>query len=723
MFNVISLKNNYSTGYNEPIEFFTEMLLEASYFDLGLGYFSSSAIRSLSAGFAVFISSGGRMRVLINDVLSVQDKTAILNGLNNEEIDFESRILNNIKELKNTLSHENELFFKCFSYLISVDRIQFVATTSAKGGLSHDKYGIFTDRENNKVAFIGSANFSKSALELNSETITVFSSLRDSDRVKEYEFLFNESWNNDTPHIRHISIESVKTFIVENFTTPSLEELISLSISLRTTSNFGNRFSDDLLNRIRTKESGPRFPFAHERDIQVLAYTSWLANNYKGIFAMATGTGKTVTALNCVLKLFLVEGYYKVIVVVPTVTLAFQWEEEARKFNFTNLCSTSTSKDWKDILARYTTFSHIEQNRDFFLITTYATFVKENLQKFVKQVKGIEDFIFIADEAHNLGSPISLSVMPFNINRRIGLSATPERIYDDYGSNQLYGFFNSYPPVYTYRYTLREAIENDILCHYEYFPLFVELRENEMKEYIKITNQLRKFIDSNTGNYKKEAEALLLKRKRIIHKAENKKNAVFQLLMDFKLGNKLNYTFVFVPEGFEPDYSIHDIYNCDPNDIRIIDEYSKIFSFHGYKYHKFYGGIKNQDEILESFSSGDIDVILAMKCLDEGIDIPRAENAIFCSSTGNPRQFIQRRGRVLRKCEGKMIARIWDLVVVPPKVQKEYSSIERNLFVGELKRILDFASMADNRFDIIWKAKILTLCQTFNIDISEFNLN
>ena len=152
----VKFLNSYSSGYVEPKEFFTEALIESSAFDLGLGFFSSSGIRSLAYGFAVFIANNGKMRVIINDILSDDDKRAILLGQSQMISDkLCERIIKDIEKMKETFSKADDLFFRCFSYLISVKRIEFVATLSAHGGLAHDKYGIFTDSRGNKVAFIG----------------------------------------------------------------------------------------------------------------------------------------------------------------------------------------------------------------------------------------------------------------------------------------------------------------------------------------------------------------------------------------------------------------------------------------------------------------------------------------------------------------------------------------------------------------------------------------
>lgn len=629
-----------------------------------------------------------------------------------------------ISYLIETLSKEDEQFFRCLSYLISVDRIKFLATISTKGGLGHDKYGIFKDEKGNKVAFIGSANFSQSALELNGETITVFTSPNDDNRIAEYQTLFDQSWENDTPHLIHIPIEHVKTFIREKFPEAPLTNLIEEGINLRESIGMDNDvpqkyykpISKRILDKIELKEQEPRFPFPEERKIQIDAYNAWIGNGKKGMFAMATGSGKTVTALNCIRKQYKENGYYKAIIVVPTQALAIQWEHEAKSFNFQNIVSTHSDKDWKDVLSRYITRSILDSTKSIILITTYATFNRNDIQSFLKKVRGSETFIYVADEAHNIGSQNSLKHLPEMINWRIGLSATPERIYDDLGTEKLYEFFDSKPPKYTYRYTMKQAIEEGILCHYDYYPIFIELTSSEMEEYERISDQLRKYIDADTGKYKLNAERLLLKRKRIIHKAENKKIAISDLLEELKQKQKLDYTFVFVPEGYEPDYSINDSYNIDQDDIHIIDEYAQMFKEHGYSYHKYISGLDDAPSILQNFADGDIQILLSMKCLDEGVDIPRAEHAIFCSSTGNPRQFVQRRGRVLRKCKGKEKARIWDLIVTPPNILDESNKIERNLFFNEVKRIVNFAALADNQIDILY-GNLLAYCETLKINL------
>src|SRR5690606_20423281 len=179
-----------------------------------------------------------------------------------------------------------------------------------------------------------------------------------------------------------------------------------------------------------------------------------------------------------------------------------------------------------------------------------------------------------------------------------------------------------------------------------------------------------------------------------------------------------DFTFVFVPEGYEPDYAEIDAYQVQDEDIHIIDEYAQMFKEQGYSYHKYISGLEDGQKVLTNFANGDIQILLSMKCLDEGIDIPRAEHAIFCSSTGNPRQFVQRRGRVLRRSKEKEKATIWDLIVIPPETDNDSSTVERNMFTSEVKRVVNFAALADNQIDILY-GDLKPLCEQLGINLFE----
>ena len=430
---------------------------------------------------------------------------------------------------------------------------------------------------------------------------------------------------------------------------------------------------------------------------------------------MATGTGKTLTSLNCLLNIWKKFHFYKAIILVPTITLVDQWEEECKKFNFSHITKVSSKNPkWKDELDSVKTKESIKMNGEepsFIIIATYASFARENIFRELVDFSRntTRQILLIADEAHNMGAGRILDRLGgVKFARRIGLSATPERQFDDSGNKAIMDFFGC-DENYTFEFGMQEAIDKGYLCRYNYFPHIVHLNDAEMSEYMRISLQLAKFFNQEKESFPKGDDILmklLLKRKRIVHKATEKER-IFQQIIQQRYEEKgnLKYTLVYVPEGARPDDETSDVFDSsetvkdDDYSDNLIDTYTKIV--HDVSktttVKKFISGIKERKEILDKYASGEIEVLTSMKCLDEGVDVPRSEMAIFCASTGNPRQFIQRRGRILRKHPDKHMAIIHDLVVAPEisSAQENYN-MERSLIRSELKRVRDFAVLSEN---------------------------
>lgn len=729
----------YKSGSRwEPIAFFSECLQNATHFDLMLGFFSSSAIAILSDSFASFIYNGGNMRLIINDILTVQDKEAMSKASLDKYVLPEFDI-NNLAKLKNVLSNQDKHFFECLSWLYRHNRIE-VKIVSPKGsnGISHTKCGIFSDGIN-KVAFNGSCNFTRTALISNIEDITAscdWDGPTTSARVSEVEEDFINTFEEKNDALNYLKVDNVRTQIVNNFDKKELSELLKDEYDLLSEKSVNNEIRPEIKNilarateRVKQKiesieakanslkeDEIPHFPYTNgPRDYQMLAFENWKANKQKGLFAMATGTGKTITSLNCLLEIYKRCGYYKSIILVPTITLVNQWEIECKKFNFLNIIKVcSKNPRWRDKIDSIITKERI-QGKDnkvsYVIISTYASFVKkevfDSLTVFPKT-----KLLLIADEAHNMGAKRIMELMngiPYL--RRIGLSATPQRQYAEDINKTVFNFFGV-DDKFTYEYNMQEAINNKVLCKYYYYPHLVKLTNAEMDEYIDISLKLAKFFNNDKFDDSNEIlTALLLKRKRIIHKAVNKLEVFKSIINErFKEKGDLKYTLVYVPEGIKPDTEDADIY--DTNDEILNDEFSenlidiytgaiKDLNSH-ITVRKFTAESKDRDLMLNQFSDGEIQVLTSMKCLDEGVDVPRSELAIFCASTGNPRQFIQRRGRILRKHEDKHMAIIHDLVVVPEvNTQSDSYEMEKKLLRNELLRVREFSMMSENSDDTI----------------------
>ena len=700
-----------------PERFFNDGLKNSCEFDLQLGYFSSAAISVLAEGFATFISNGGRMRLIINQIVSKLDKDAINKGVNGGFIDCFD--LTDFDVLYKTFDEYQKQFFDCLAFLIYNKRIDIrIIRPRNRKGIAHTKSGQFRDGDS-ITSFTGSANFTISGLFNNLEEIKIDRS--DSvdcmvrSRIESQRMEFNSIMNYNKRNVEYLSPDKLETAISSSFGDKDIEELLDVEEKLRMlkAENHAKTILDeDTYVHDDINYSAPCFPYSSgPRDYQKKAFENWKNNGQCGLFAMATGTGKTITSLNCLLEIYKRKGYYKAIILVPTQTLVEQWTEECYKFNFRKIyklySKNSRRKSEIEPLLMREDFCSTNLNSSFIIISTYASFVRDDIFNILTAFKKNQTLL-ISDEAHNMGAKRILDKIDgIKYIRRIGLSATPDRQYDDTANKKLKDFFGC-QNGYTFEYSMREAIDNNVLCRYYYYPHVVCLDFDEMAEYVKISLQLAKYFNYNDATFSKQDDilmALLLKRKRIIHKARNKE-CIFQEILKKRYAEKgnLKYTLVYVPEGNKPD-NTSDLFDC--NDVieddaisqHLIDRYTKIVRdiSQTTTVCEFTSTLKERDRILHDFANGNLEVLTSMKCLDEGVDVPRSEMAIFCASTGNPRQFIQRRGRILRKHNDKPYAIIHDLIVTPRiSPSLESYKMERRLLEMEMKRVRDFASLSEN---------------------------
>lgn len=708
-----SIDRDYKTGSeNEPLQFYLDGLANSNEFSLLLGYFSSSAINLLSVGFATFISKGGKMRMVINHLLSAKDKEAISRVEDNPN-EIKVFDLTDIVSLGRVLDEYDTHFFECLAYLIAEKRIEIKVIKPKNGkGIAHYKSGVFSDGQD-YVGYKASCNFTLYGLSENLEELEAFLSWengRSNKLIKKQLKLIDDYFAEKDEDVEYIPVGNIEVVLKDKFGKKDINELLVQEEQLLRKKQ--SLISNPKLKKIITKlfseieliRRTPRFPYSEgPREYQIIAYNSWVANNYKGIFAMATGTGKTITSLNCLLNEYKKTGIYRAIITVPTTALVEQWKKECAKFNFKNVITVSSKENWDTNLAFFNTASKLIDT-SYIVIVTYASLPRPKFQSYFTQLP--KDTILIADETHNLGSQGLLRLLPnIHLEKRIGLSATPHRKFDDAGNQSIQEFFNDEPP-YIVSYSMEEALNIGWLCKYTYYPHIIRLTDQEMERYKELSLQLLRMgmFDNSTGEFKStpQIEMKLLERKRIIHKAANKLEAFKAILRsEFDKRKNLKYTLVYVPEGIESNFDETD-YSVETDDEnRLINEYTKAVSQtdDSVMVKQFTANSANREEILKNFEESKIHALTSMKCLDEGVDVPRSELAIFCASTGNPRQFIQRRGRVLRLHKDKIHATIHDLVVVPEVSDESTFEMEKGLVKKELERVVDFANLAMNKTD------------------------
>lgn len=699
--------------FNSPEKFFNDCLENSKEFDLQLGYFSSATISVLADGFATFISNGGRMRLVINHIVSDDDKQAISKGINGGVINCFD--LTNFETLRQTFDEYQQQFFECLAFLIYNKRIDIrIIRPRNKKGIAHTKSGQFRDGDST-TSFTGSANFTISGLFNNLEEIKIDRSdsidMMVQKRIASQREEFDSIMDGRKKNVEYLSPDDLVSAIVSNYGDKDIEELLDVEAKLR-------RIKKERAIRKRQEtqwmacedyEVGPRFPYDSPFPYQVEALEKWKSNGYKGLFNMATGTGKTITSLNCLLSLYDEAGYYKAIILVPTIPLLDQWEKECRRFCFTKIYKVSSRCDWKTNITRLSRAELLYPDRNsFIIISTYASFIREATYSRLSEFS--LDTLLIADEAHNMGSPSCLKLLSqIPYIKRIGLSATPERQFDEIGNRAICDFFGCPLNSYTFSFSMKDAIENDYLCHYRYYPYIVELNDEEMDAYRDLSAKIAKFYNPEDDNFKSNQvlTSLLLKRKRIIHKACNKMGVFRQIVLElYRQRHNLQYLLVYVPEGVDErdqEFFFASEYDVDAEleqeQISLINQYTHVVASvdEHMTVEQVTSKSQNREQILQRFASGETQVLTAMKCLDEGVDIPRTEMAIFCASTGNPRQFVQRRGRILRIHKDKPLAYVYDLVVVP-KTEKDspYFNMERSMLKKELERVIDFSALSIN---------------------------
>lgn len=703
-----------------PLEFYEETFPIAQKIDLLLGYFSSNAIRVLSKSFAEFVFNGGKMRIITNHVYSLMDyENLILNPKLSDE-DKYIDIFQDISEIEKNLGEHGLHFFDCLKYLLKTKKLELLPVKFNEVDLAHCKTMTLYDGSD-YITTDGSINFTLSALLKNSESFQVetpWNGAVSIKRIEDAKTNFDKIFNRKHPAYSYINKEKIEVVINVIGRDKDVKDLLDDSLKLENTD-----YSEKIRRVLGKKEkrftakielilNTPKFPFPQgPRDYQKEAFKAWVKNNYSGVFAMATGTGKTITSLNCLLNIYNKEQSYRAIILVPSIALLNQWESEVNSFNFRKILKVGGGNNWEKDLANYSSNFSWGLKTDLVIISTYGSFVLDRFQNLFKKIQ--EDFLLIADEAHNMGANnIKSKLSGLNVHRKIGLSATPKRIYDPEGTLAIDKFFNDAPP-YTYEFGMEKALDFGFLTGYKYYPKIVELTEDEFEEYTEISKKLLKFFDFKNGVFKDDpiVEILLLKRKSIIHKATNKLDLFSSIVGDLIKNKKDKFVFAYIPEGNK--------LNEDGDSVKILNQYLKRIhkDYPDKKMNSYTSEDQKLDEVLRGFEDGKIEILFAMKMLDEGVDVPRAEVGIFASSTGNPRQFIQRRGRLLRKHKDKAFSTIYDMVVIPKLDNNlgELFNIERNLVENELNRVAYFASLAMNFYDS--KETLNQVCQKYDLDL------
>ena len=533
----------------------------------------------------------------------------------------------------------------------------------------------------------------------------------ETDRVRLKENAFFSIWNDSEPNIKVLEFPSISQALIDKYrrSPPNFdldkEQFPSKDSKIRTLKD-GNI-------EIVTRAIGPRIPENISlHDYQKEAIASWVGENYHGIFDMATGTGKTFTGLGAISKLSEdLNDKLAVVIVCPYQHLVEQWVEDIVRFNMKPIIgySSSPQKDWKQRLSKAVRDQKIRVDKSFFcFVCTNATFTNSYVQEQISKIHS--PVLLVVDEAHNFGAASYARLLDDRFTYRLALSATLERHRDEEGTALLYAFFGKK----CIEYSLDRAIEEDKLTPYKYYPVVVHLNDDELTAYEQLSYEMSKcVIKGKNGKYKlnKHGEILALKRARIVAGASEKLDALREEIRPYIHDNNiLVYCGATNVLDENADYT-----SSDTGDIRQIEAVTRILGNEfGMDVAQFTSreNMETRAAIKEQFQRGDrLQAIVAIKCLDEGVNIPGIRTAFILASTTNPKEYIQRRGRVLRKAQNKPYAVIYDFVTLPRPLDSvsslttEQAQRDLTLVKNELARIKEFGRLSQNSMDannLIW---------------------
>ncbi|MES9811346.1 MAG: DEAD/DEAH box helicase family protein [Candidatus Thiodiazotropha sp.] len=670
---------NLKQAYHKPEddiarEFYLPCLANARHYDRAVGFFSSAVYALAWSSLREFVSNEGKIRLICSPVLSEADSNALYEGYSAraeaEQSDLITAEFRRLLCTSNTIKPARVLAALVALGIVDI-QIAWVGTEAdgKSRRLFHDKVGIFQDKSGGVVVFKGSMNETWAGLSLdgNLESVDVFlswSSDRERERVEDEQEYFERLWDGQFPGVVvHPLPEVARNEIISAADVKHWEELVDeICIEI----NAGERWAPANPN-----------DFRKPRPHQVAALDAWEERGRRGIFKHATGSGKTFTAL-CAIDDSITRGEVP-IVLVPSDLLLKQWEEELRKmFGPLGLrlliCGGGNSK-WRtqSLLRQWSRRSLPGGPR--IILSTVQTASSDAFLSLCTQ--GAHIFL-VADEVHRLGARDAQNILTLETGPRLGLSATPERAGDPQGTDAIFNYFEGIVPP---PFTLGDAISSGALTPYAYHIHRVQLTEKEQEEWSEQTAAIKTLYARIQGGGETDQRLndllknKLIQRSRIVKSAQEKVEAAVRITTKhYRRGSRW---IVYCDDQEQLNEVLIALRNELGSDV--------------YEYHTGMMGDRTKTLGLFDQAGG---IVVSIRCLDEGVDIPSVDTALILASSRNPREYVQRRGRVLRRYDGKSLARVHD-VLVTPRIDPE-EPVDTSIIEGEIARAIEFGKSALN---------------------------
>lgn len=658
-----SIKANglFFQGGNSPLKYFQDCLSVSMQYRRAAGYFSSSVFVAADVAMSGFIERGGTIQIVCSPRLLPEDIESINSGIEAKEILSKSieQDLSSLLENVATMSAT-----KILGHLISLGQLEIKISTKidVSPGIFHAKVGIFEDVFGGRSSFCGSTNetWSGWADYGNGEAFLAKSTYEGEESVKdvnEMDTYFSQLWSDTLPNLNTIPFPDVpKDILLKESSHHNLEELIEDLKQVKLKKSIDTSL----------KRNPPKTLMEH----QIAVLQSWKSNECVGIIDHVTGAGKTITAIAAIKEW--IKGDKPAIVIVPSTLLQRQWISEIRNEIAIEAMPVGgelgSKSKWSLGLPDAT--RNMQEFGPRIVVAVVGSAVSED---FLKRLMVGKHLMIVGDEVHTLGQTQCIPLLNKleECGAFLGLSATYARFGDLEGTERIEKLFG-YPLKPSF--TIREAIKSGRLVNYDYNIADCYLSQSESESYISLSKEIEKLMAREKGttfkSFSKFLQILIFKRAKIIKQAEGKTLIARKIL--------------------EENYQTKDrwlVYCDDVNQINRIEDSLKNLNLPLLKYYDSMSGDKM--ETLNYFGEKG-GVLLAIKCLDEGIDIPSATHALILASSQNPREYIQRRGRVLRSNpeSGKNHAYIFD----PITLNDQEIPVQKS----ELARMISFAQDADN---------------------------
>lgn len=644
-------KEAYSSSNDVLLDdFYVPSLAHCTSYDRAAGYFSSTLLALAPLAFADFVERGGKMRLLCSPYLNPADALAVREASQGGRIDTAEVLSAALRTLAESSEIES-LMVHCLSSLIGsgVLEVQFVIPTYG-GGLFHDKVGIFRDDAGNGISFVGSANETGAAWSgfANHEQFEVFPTWRSAEsrgRYHRHTLDFEEMWEGLRTGLEVFPI-SESNKIIREICPP--EPLAELLLTIRSSRNSPSNGSSK----------------RKLRDYQLAVLANWAQQGHKGVVSFATGGGKTLTAIEAIRGWIEEQG--PALVLVPSKLLHAQWLNELNRVlgSETSLLAVGAGhrkRTWMELLSTFTS-----QDSDFGPRVVVSTYQSASSQDFLRRAEGGSHLLVVGDEVHNAGAPQNRAFLDcLETGGQLGLSATANRANDEEGTSAIRGYFGD---TLRPEFGIYEAIKSKVLVPYDYFFEECRLSDEETDRWNDLSKKIGQDYLRNGKKLSERGFILLQQRARIAKSAESKA-AVARKILSASLTDGDRWL----------------VYCADHHHLQTVRTSLRELEMPILEYHS--ANEHSHTEVLRYFEING-GVLLAIKCLDEGIDIPAVNKAIILASSTNPREYIQRRGRVLRKFPGKYAAEVYDTVLID-----EFGAA---LSLNELKRAQEFAGNSRN---------------------------